>query len=177
MVLSRRSIADDFESVNQINDPFDLSGVSNSDFTFRFTVDMTLKGHHAIADTDVKIDVLDPLIREPGYLDFFLDYQVPQFLFAGVLILCQILVMDALDNQLDRHVERETDRVDDQIIVERIFPIAVMIIFDETGTLLVTFADHRVGQIRVDPFSFRPALYPVFKRCNNPDPEHAVDIG
>ena len=60
--------------------------------------------------------------------------------------------------------------------MQRISPLAVKIVTDETGALLVTFANHQTSEIWIEPFSFGPTLNPVFKRSDYPDPKYALDI-
>ena len=60
--------------------------------------------------------------------------------------------------------------------MDAVFPVAIEVVLDETGPLLVTFADQEAGSVRVEPLPFCPAFDPILERCDNPGAQDTADI-
>lgn len=60
--------------------------------------------------------------------------------------------------------------------MDAVIPVAIKVVFDETGSLLVALANQETGTIRVEPLAFRPAFYAILKRCDNSGAQDAADF-
>src|SRR6185369_14290965 len=62
-----------------------------------------------------------------------------------------------------------------QVIAERIIPVPIKIEMYKTCPLMITFPDEFMCQIRINPLTLGKLLNPLFKRCNEPDPEQVTE--
>ncbi len=144
--------------------------------TLRFAMDMSTQNHHAIIDVNGNVMPIHLFDAEYGNFNSLADDEIGKGLFCSALQFCQILIFDTIADHFDGGFFRQVLGIENQIVAERIAPVAIEIILDESRPLLIAFTDQNPCQIGIEPLALGPAFDPIFEGSDDAVPGKTLSI-